>query len=407
MSHAEERNSSLTTKHTPLSFWQKTICRWAGRLKAGRLSLRFPNGAERQFAGSEAGPSAVIQINKARAVRRLLIGGDLGFAKSYLDGDWETPDLGAVMELALANEEALASVIRANPVASLVAFVRHRLRHNSRSGSRRNIAYHYDLGNEFYRTWLDDTMTYSSALYDQPETLLSEAQTAKYSRIIRELGIGAEDHVLEIGCGWGGFAEQAIRETGCRVTGLTLSREQAAFARERLEKAGMTERADIRLEDYRDCRGEFSKIVSIEMFEAVGEEHWPTYFGRVRELLKPAGQAMVQVITIAGDRFDAYRRDADYIQTYIFPGGMLPSIEAFKSTAERARLKIADAFGFGRDYDRTLIAWDKSFRANWQKIAPLGFDQRFFRMWHYYLHYCAVGFRSGRLDVVQFRLARD
>ncbi len=407
MTHAEERNSSLHANSTTLNFWQKLVCRWAGRLKAGKLTLRFSNGAERSFVGDETGPIAAIRFNNARAVRRLLIGGDLGFAKSYLDGDWETPDLGAVMELALANEHVLSSVIRANPIASLVAFVRHRLRHNSRAGSRRNIAYHYDLGNDFYRTWLDDTMTYSSALYDPPGVVLSDAQKAKYSRIIRELGIGPDDHVLEIGCGWGGFAEQAIRETGCRVTGLTLSTEQAAFAQERLEKAGFADRSEIRLEDYRDCRGEFSKIVSIEMFEAVGEEHWATYFNRIRELLKPAGQAMVQVITIASDRFETYRRDADYIQTYIFPGGMLPSIEAFKSTAERARLKIADAFGFGRDYDRTLIDWDKAFRANWQKIAPLGFDQRFFRMWHYYLHYCAVGFRSGRLDVVQFRLARD
>ena len=362
---------------------------------------------ERHFAGKTTGPQAVIQFNNGRPVRRLLLGGDLGFATSYLDGDWETPDLGAILELALVNRQVLDSVIAANPIVAGIAFLRHRLRRNSRAGSRRNIAYHYDLGNEFYRTWLDETMTYSSALYDPPGLPLAEAQHAKYARIIRELGIGPDDHVLEIGCGWGGFAEQAIRETGCRVTGLTLSKEQAAFARERLEKAGFSEKSDIRLEDYRDCNGAFSKIVSIEMFEAVGEENWPTYFDRVRSLLKPAGQAMIQVITIAEDQFEQYRRNADFIQTYIFPGGMLPSIEAFRAAADRARLKIADTFGFGRDYDKTLMAWEKAFRANWQKIAPLGFDPRFFRMWNYYLHYCAAGFRHGQIDVVQFRLARD
>lgn len=407
MSHAEEGNPLLHFEDIPLSFWQRLVCRWATRLQTGCLTLKFPGGAERHFGRANTGPTAVIEFRNARPVWKLMTRGDLGFAAAYLDGDWDTPDLGAVMELALANLEALESVLTANPIAASIAFIRHRLRRNSRSGSRRNIAYHYDLGNRFYRQWLDETMTYSSALYDKPGLSLTEAQQAKYSRIIRELGIGPDDHVLEIGCGWGGFAEQAIRETGCRVTGLTLSKEQAAFARERLERAGFSDKVDIRLEDYRDCRGEYSKIVSIEMFEAVGEENWPTYFERVRALLKPAGQAMIQAITIAEDRFAQYRRNADFIQTYIFPGGMLPTVEAFKSAAQKARLTVADAFGFGADYDRTLLAWDEAFRGKWRDIAPLGFDDRFFRMWRYYLHYCAVGFRSRQLDVIQFRLARD
>jgi cyclopropane-fatty-acyl-phospholipid synthase len=386
--------------------WQKSICRWAERIAVGHLTMRFPDGQERRFLGDERGPTATIQLNNSQPVRRLLSGGALGFSRAYLDGDWETPDLGAVLELVAANDQVWRPVTLAGPLRAAIAFLQHRLRRNSRAGSRRNIAFHYDLGNEFYRLWLDETMTYSSALYTQPDMTLADAQREKYRRILTALNIGPDDHVLEIGCGWGGFAEIAIRETGCRVTGLTLSREQATFARERLQREGLADRADIRLQDYRDCSGSFDKIVSIEMFEAVGEENWPTYFERVRALLAPGGEALVQTITIAEDRFAAYRRNADFIQTYIFPGGMLPSFTAFQEQAATAELAVEDEFRFGQDYARTLLAWDRDFRANWSAVAKLGFDQRFFRMWHYYLHYCAVGFRTGRIDVVQFKLSK-
>ncbi|GGF85209.1 cyclopropane-fatty-acyl-phospholipid synthase [Rhizobium wenxiniae] len=387
------------------SFLERILCRWANRLAVGQLTLRFASGREARFVGETSGPTATIEFRTMRPLRRLAAGGSLGFATSYLEGEWETPDLGAVMDLAIANEARWNRMMKASPMAAFIARIRHRLNRNSKAGSRRNIAYHYDLGNAFYGQWLDETMTYSSAIFSAPRENLADAQKAKYRRIIEELNIGKDDHVLEIGCGWGAFAEEAIRATGCRVTGLTLSKEQAAFAETRLRQAGFEDRADIRLEDYRDCEGTFTKIVSIEMFEAVGEENWQTYFDRVKSLLSPKGQALVQVITIAEERFAHYRSHADFIQAYIFPGGMLPSITAFEATARASELSVEDRFCFGRDYERTLLLWDKAFRENWQRIMSHGFDERFFRMWHYYLQYCAAGFRTGRLDVVQFRLA--
>lgn len=405
MSNAGQELSGFSGFSLPS--WQKLLLRWGGRITSGRLRLVLPDEREFTFEGDRAGPSATLRLHNARPVRRLLWGGGLGFARSYMDGDWDSPDLATFLELALANEERLATIDKPSAILRAIANLRHRLRNNSLAGSRRNIAFHYDLGNDFYRAWLDQTMTYSSALFASADDRLEDAQNAKYDRIITELGIGPDDHVLEIGCGWGGFAEYAIAKTGCRVTGLTLSREQAAYARERLIRAGLAAHADIRLEDYRDCQGTFSKIVSIEMFEAVGEENWPTYFRRVKELLSPGGKAMIQVITIGEERFAHYRANAEFIQTYIFPGGMLPSVTAFEQGAQKEGLSVSSRFRFGRDYERTLLAWDRAFTANWASIQPLGFDDRFYRMWRYYLHYCAAGFRRGRLDVVQFELGKD
>ncbi|MGV8936594.1 MAG: class I SAM-dependent methyltransferase [Allorhizobium sp.] len=404
MSHAEQGLSRFPSRSRPL--WQKVMCRWADRIALGRLTLHFPDGNTHVADGKTDGPAVILRLHNSKPFYRLLTAGKLGFSQSYLDGDWDTPDLGALLGFALANEDRLSRVMGASTLLGKLAYLRHRLRRNSRRGSRRNIAFHYDLGNDFYRLWLDETMTYSSALYQKPDLSLAEAQHAKYQRIIDELAIGPDDHILEIGCGWGGFAEQAIAATGCRVTGLTLSREQADFARNRLSNAGLSERADIRLEDYRDCRGQFDKIVSIEMFEAVGEENWPVYFDTLRQRMAPGGRAMLQSITIAEDQFDDYRRNADFIQTYVFPGGMLPSVTVFESEASAAGLEVRERFAFGRDYDTTLIAWDHAFTAHWPKVMALGFDERFYRMWRYYLNYCAVGFRSGRIDVVQFLLEK-
>ncbi|MCO5732821.1 cyclopropane-fatty-acyl-phospholipid synthase family protein [Rhizobium sp. SSA_523] len=402
MTHADHGNPMLFAERAP--FWERLICRMLAHTRHGRLTIIFPSGREHHFGEDKQGPKASIHVIRPRALRRILSGGGLGFARSYMDGDWTTPDLSQVLDLAIGNEKDWAPLARPLALVARLAHLRHRLRRNSKSGSRRNIAFHYDLGNSFYRLWLDRSMTYSAAIYADPQASLEEAQREKNARIIRELAIGPDDHVLEIGCGWGGFMEQAIRETGCRVTGLTLSKEQAAFAKQRLADAGCGARAEIRLEDYRDCRGRFSKIVSIEMFEAVGEEHWSIYFDQVRRLLIPSGQAMIQVITIDESRFDHYRRHADFIQTYIFPGGMLPTLSGFDTLARSAGLSVSDCFRFGRDYERTLLDWDRRFRSAWSAIAPMGFDPRFLRMWHYYLHYCAAGFRTGRIDVAQFRL---
>jgi len=404
MSETDHSTAVIAEQNPPL--WQRMICRWARRIGRGRLTLLFPDGREFHVEGPEPGPSALLKLNGPGAFWKVIGGGSLGFARAHMDGDIDSPDMLAFLELALVNEDRLEGAMRAPALGRWFARLRHLLNSNTRAGSRRNIAFHYDLGNAFYRLWLDRSMTYSSALYRRKDMSLEEAQAAKYDRIIASLDIGPDDHVLEIGCGWGGFAEHAIRKTGCRVTGLTLSREQADYARRRLALAGLSGKADIRLEDYRDVEGRYSRIVSIEMFEAVGEENWPVYFRRVRELLTDGGKASVQVITIDESRFRHYRRGADFIQTYIFPGGFLPSVAAFEAGATEGGLAVRESLRFGADYGRTLLAWDRSFADNWPEIRPLGFDERFYRMWRYYLHYCAAGFRSGRLDVVQFTLAR-
>ncbi|HWW48460.1 MAG TPA: cyclopropane-fatty-acyl-phospholipid synthase family protein [Xanthobacteraceae bacterium] len=399
--------NSIPARSGSQPLWAHLLCGWADRIAIGQITIRFPNGRTHVAQGALPGPSASLNVRSSKLVWKLASGGGLGFARAYLDGDWDSPDLGTVLELGIANEATLATVLDAPGPARLVAFLRHRLRANTRTGSRRNIAFHYDLGNDFYQQWLDETMTYSSAMFLRDDQSLADAQRAKYARIVEALKLGPDDHVLEIGCGWGGFAEYAVRQTGCRVTGLTLSREQAEFARDRLAGTGLDDKVEIRLQDYRDCAGRFDKIVSIEMFEAVGEENWPTYFDVLRSLLKPGGRAMVQTITIADEHFAQYRRNADFIQTYIFPGGMLPSPTAFTSIATERGLTVRDRKFFGADYERTLLAWDRAFIAAWHRIERLGFDSRFKRMWHYYLHYCATGFRSGRIDVGQFMLQRD
>lgn len=405
MSHADEKPIPARAFHIPL--WSHLLCRWADRIAVGHLTLEFPDGRRHHVRSALPGPSASLRIRRpASLVRKLATGGGLGLARGYVDGDWDTADLGALLKFGHANEAALAPVLQAPRLAKALAYLRHRTRSNTRGGSRRNIAFHYDLGNDFYRQWLDETMTYSAGLFSSADQSLAGAQRAKYARIVDELGIGPDDQVLEIGCGWGGFADYAAREIGCRVTALTLSREQAEFARDRLAAAGLSDRVEIRLQDYRDCPGEFDKVVSIEMFEAVGEENWPVYFDVVRERLKPGGRAMIQVITIADAHFAHYRRNADFIQTYIFPGGMLPSYGAFAAVAADSGLTIRDSHFFGADYERTLLHWDRSFAAAWHRIENLGFDARFKRMWRYYLHYCAVGFRTGRIDVGQFHLER-
>lgn len=377
------------------------------RLVVGRLTLVLPDGA--QYTLSSPGgdsPAAVITVRRWRAIRKFLTQGEFGFVESYLDADWDSPDLAAVIELAVRNTESWNS----RRLQGVLHRTWHRLVHvlhgNTRSGSRRNIAAHYDLGNDFYRRWLDPTMTYSSAFFASPDQTLPEGQMEKYRRIASLLELKPEHHVLEVGCGWGGFAEFVVKEFSCKVTGLTLSKEQLAFASERVQAAGVADKVDLRLQDYRDVDGTFDRIASIEMFEAVGEAHWPHYFDMVRERLARGGAAALQIITIAEDRFETYRKSADFIQRYIFPGGMLPSIERLRGQFDRARLKFVDATMFGDSYAKTLRQWRDTFLASWQDIAPLGFDERFRRMWEMYLAYCEGGFRGEAINVGQFKLVR-
>ncbi len=385
----------------------RTLASAVRHLAVGQLTLIGPDGGCEIIDAAKPGPQAVLRIRRARAVRRLFTGGDVGFAESYLAGDWDSPDLAALIELAARNEAAMTEALRGFVIVRAWHRLRHLLRPNSRTGSRRNIADHYDLGNDFYRLWLDPTMTYSSAIFAEPHQKLSDGQMAKYRRLADSLDLKAGHRVLEIGCGWGGFAEFTAANYGCHVTAITLSQEQQRFAEARVARAGLKDKVEIALTDYRDVTGPFDRIASIEMFEAVGEAHWQTFFHKVRDLLAPGGLAALQVILIEEERFDLYRRSADFIQRYVFPGGMLPSPRAFARAAETARLKIDETFHFGLDYARTLSLWQKEFQQAWPRVANLGFDSRFKRLWEYYLAYCEGGFRAGSIDVAQFRLTRS
>lgn len=368
----------------------------------GRLSIRMPDGRTVLIEGRAEGPDATLILHNWNLAHRALTGGTIGVAESYIDGDWESPDVTAFLELFLVNVEVGDTLAGgARGVARLVELVRHWLRSNSRNQAKKNISAHYDLGNAFYSKWLDETMTYSSALYADGANDLASAQTAKYRALAQAAGLKAGDRVLEIGCGWGGFAEFAASEIGCHVTGLTISREQLAFARQRIEKAGLSDKVDLRFQDYRDETGQYDRIVSIEMFEAVGEKYWPTYFSKVRECLKPGGKAGLQIITIKPDAYEAYRANPDFIQRYVFPGGMLPTENHLKTLGETAGLDMVGHRAFGPDYGRTLAEWRQRFWDAWEDIQPMGFDLRFKRLWEFYMYYCEAGFRSGHINVRQ------
>ena len=372
-----------------------------GHLSAGRLKVRLPDGTTHHFGPADAERQAEIHVKDWRFFRRILLEGDMGFAESYMDGLCDSPDLPGLLSLLTDNEKTLGRVTRSNVFHNLVLKLLHRWHDNSREQAKRNIHAHYDLGNEFYGLWLDPTMTYSSALYDGVEgTALEAAQTAKYERILTQLGARQGDTILEIGCGWGGFAETAARR-GMRVTGITISREQLAYAQARLQRAGLSDRVDLQFRDYRDIEGRYDHIVSIEMIEAVGERYWPGYFATLKRHSVPGGSALVQAIVIADEFFEGYRRRPDFIQTYVFPGGMLLSPSTLREQCRQAGLKIAEFYSFGLDYARTLETWLGRFDRVADQVSTLGFDERFRRMWRYYLAYCAAGFKTGRTDVLQ------
>ena len=378
----------------------------AANWSIGSMTFVMPSGQELYIKGSEPGPDARLTISDFRFIRRALSAGDIGFAEAYMAGEFDTPDLPDLLYVFAANWDRVHHVTMGNPLAWTINRIRHALRPNSKQGSKKNIHAHYDLGNAFYDKWLDPTMTYSSAKFDRPGQPLPEAQTAKYKALAESMGLQSGQSVLEIGCGWGGFAEYAAREVGAKVTAITISQEQYAFAKQRMFEGGLNERADIKLVDYRDIDGRFDRVASIEMFEAVGERYWPAYFGKINESLAPGGRAGLQIITIKDEYFEEYRSRADFIQKYIFPGGMLPSEERLKKVTDRAGFTWTGVERFGRDYADTLAQWHKSFDAAWNDIRPLGFDERFRKLWKFYLSYCEAGFRTERTSVVQLSLAK-
>lgn len=372
--------------------------RLLARIAAGRLTVVTPRGARLVGSGASAGPTAELRIHRGRMLRRLLLGGDLGFAEAYLDGDWSSPDLPGLLEFAAVNIDAVGPAITLNPLVRLLGRLRHRIHANTREGSRRNIAFHYDLGNSFYRLWLDESLTYSSALFASPDQTLEAAQEAKLTRIVELLQLKQGHEVLEIGCGWGALARRMASQ-GARVTALTLSQAQAEEARQKAAGGDLPGSVDVRLQDYRDAAGRFDRIASIEMVEAVGERYWPVYFRTLRERLAPGGRVVLQAITIAEGRFEEYRRRPDFIQRYIFPGGMLPTPSILVEQAGRAGLQLVRRETFGMSYALTLAEWRRRFLAAWPNIESLGFDRRFRRLWEYYLAYCEAGFRTGSIDV--------
>ncbi|NCQ22863.1 MAG: SAM-dependent methyltransferase [Rhodobacteraceae bacterium CG17_big_fil_post_rev_8_21_14_2_50_63_15] len=377
----------------------------ARQISAGRLDIALPDGRVFRAEGARPGPVARLDIHEPEVFARLVREGYLGFCEAYLDGDWSTPDLQAFMDL-LNEDDSIHHGYPGQNLAQLYERLRFWFKRNSRRQARRNISYHYDLGNEFYRLWLDETMTYSSALFAGGQNSLEQAQIAKYASMVDQMGVKPGDHVLEIGCGWGGFAEYAARERGLRVTGLTISEEQLKFARERIARAGLSDQVTLKLLDYRDERGTYDGIASIEMFEAVGERYWPVFFQSLRDRLIPGAQATLQIITVADSRWESYRNDVDFIQKYIFPGGMLPSPSALRVEIDRAGLKVARSIEFGESYSETLRRWHHAFDEKWDQIATMGFDARFRRMWNFYLTSCAAAFKGGSCDVTQITIAR-
>lgn len=368
-------------------------------ITVGRLTLKTPDGKTYVFEGEKPGPAGEIVIIDWRTINAALAEGDIGLGNAHMAGWWESSDLEALMAVLMLNVDGLGRLAWGSPFNRIRSVIRERiLRRNSISGSKRNIMAHYDLGNAFYSLWLDPSMSYSSAIYKDGATNLEAAQKAKYRRILDRLGSSREE-VLEIGCGWGGFIEEAAKENR-RVTALTISEQQHAFARARAGSA-----ADVRLEDYRKAGGRFPAIVSIEMFEAVGERYWPTYFKTLRERLTTDGLAVIQTISISEKLFPSYRLSSDYIRHHIFPGGMLPSLSRFRDEAARAGLAARDVFSFGADYARTCREWLQRFDTAAPQIRALGYDDAFMRGWRLYLAMCAAGFSIGRIDVHQIELA--
>ncbi len=381
----------------------KLILQLLKKIKHGSLRLECPDHTVLHY-GDQSQPVTLSFKNWQPCIAAVK-SGDIGFAESYIQGDWTTDNLPRLLEFFIHNRQAVETAIYGTWWGSLLYRIKHIFNRNSRSGSRRNIHAHYDIGNHFYRLWLDPSMTYSSALFKEEQYSLEQAQQAKYARIYSQIDGHAGSKILEIGCGWGGFAECATK-LGAHVTGLTLSTEQLEFARARLADAGLDQHADLRLQDYRDTKGEFDAIASIEMFEAVGENYWDSYFSCVAQRLKTGGKACIQTITIADELFERYRKGTDFIQQYIFPGGMLPSPTVFRARAEKHGLDVVDECAFGLDYARTLSIWDQSFQAKKAEIFALGFDERFKRTWEFYLAYCEAGFRAKSIDLFQFTLQK-
>ena len=406
---SDSANEKTKTEPTPTiidRIASNRLTKLASFIDKGSLDLTLPDGSRTLIQGTQPGPSAQLHVRRSRALLRFLVNGGVGFAEGYINGDWQTDDLAKLLTLLDANEPTEDQGYYGSIPARMMRRLQHLWRPNNRKGSKRNIQAHYDLGNDFFEAWLDPSMTYSSARFVGEDTDLEKAQRAKHEQLCQMIDLKPDMSILEIGCGWGSFALAAAKRFGAQVTGITISPSQYDNARRRVFEEGLNERVEIRLQDYRDVPETYDRIASIEMFEAVGEAYWPTYFRSLRHRLKSGGLAGLQIITIAERHFEAYRRNADFIQTYIFPGGMLPSPKTLAAEQNKAGLEQVKQQSFGLDYAKTLALWTERFHQAWPAIADQGFDTYFRRVWHYYLAYCEAGFRTGSTDVVQVALKR-
>ena len=392
---------------------QKNLPRYFARVFAvaqlvqnGRLDIHLPDGRSFRVEGPQPGPVAEVHVHNVDLFARTVRDGDVGFCEAYMDGWWDTPDLMAFFDFVHADNEAIYDGYPALTLVKAYERVRFWLQRNTKKQARKNISAHYDLGNDFYKLWLDDTMTYSSALFKTGQESTESAQIQKYEMMVDQMGVEPGDHVLEIGCGWGGFAEYAAKERGLKVTGLTISQEQFNYAVERIEKAGLSDLVTFKLQDYRDETGTYDGIASIEMFEAVGEQYWPTYFQTLRDRLNPGRNATLQIITVQDKRWHSYRKGVDFIQKYIFPGGMLPSPTRLSEEIEAAGLRKVKDIEFAESYSVTLRRWFETFNDRWEQVVSLGFDDRFRRMWNVYLTSCAATFHSRTCDVLQITVEK-
>ena len=395
----------LSSKSPQIGFFAKRILSRIERAEHGNITVTLPNKHSVSHMGARSGQTVLIGFKMWKSFFQYVLFGQLSFVEAYINGEIYINNLQTLFHWFIDNE-LFFSEKQNSHLSDLI----HRFSHlivndNSRNGSRKNISFHYDLGNDFYKRWLDETMTYSAGIFTD-ETSLSASQTAKYARIIEQLELTDDDRVLEIGCGWGGFADHALTRHHIDYRGITISNEQLKYTKARLDKITVRKNLAV-FEDYRDTVGTFDKIVSIEMFEAVGEKHWKSYFETIKSRLKPGGKAVIQVITIDHDRFLKYRNRVDFIQKYIFPGGMLPSKQVFADHVEEANLKIEDEFAFGHDYAQTLRLWKESFIQSWSDIEQLGFDRRFYRLWLYYLDYCIAAFERNTIDVMHYTVTHD
>ena len=377
-----------------------------GKLNSGRVDFILPDGRRFRAEGLKPGPVAEVTINNPDVFARLVREGDLGFCDAYLDGWWTTPDLQAFMDFIHADNDDMYDGFPGMALVRAWEKARFWFQSNTKRQALKNISYHYDLGNDFYSLWLDETMTYSSALFNTSQESLEKAQIAKYASMVDQMGVKPGDHVLEIGCGWGGFAEYAAKERGLKVTGLTISKEQLEYAQKRIKRKGLSDKVNLKLQDYRDETGVYDGVASIEMFEAVGEKYWPVYFDKIKQCLKPGKQATLQIITIQDARWEVYRKSVDFIQKYIFPGGMLPSPSVLRKEVHKAGLSVQHSIEFGKSYSQTLRRWFEVFNNKWDNISAMGFDDRFRRMWNFYLTSCAATFESGNCDVTQITLQK-